>query len=92
MNFPKYKHRTFVSMAETPEKFDETDLADCIGLSIEQAEAVILRMQEDYNGDKAEMVDAINWCILEILRKEILDIKTIVNWYVKKTIEVKNAD
>jgi hypothetical protein len=79
-------------MAETSEKFDETDLADCIGLSIEQAEAVILRMQEDYNGDKAEMVDAINWCILEILRKEILDIKTIVNWYVKKTIEVKNAD
>ncbi len=90
MNHPTYKHRTFVSLSDNPEDFCDMDMVDCIDFSVYQAEAIILQMQAQYESNRPQMSDEINTYTLEAIRKEILDIKTVVNWYFKKSKEGEN--
>jgi len=81
MKLPNYSHRSFAGGLDNPEKFDITDLVDSIGLSIETAEAVLLQMQNQYVGECERNTAGTNFSILETVRKELLDIKVLVEWF-----------
>jgi len=89
MDHPIYKHRTFVSTADKTEDFDDIDLIDCVGLSIERAESIILQMQCQFEGHGNISSDAVNFSVLEAIRNELLDIKTVVSWHVQNTLDKK---
>jgi len=92
MNHPNYKHRTFISGSNKLIDFDSMDLADCISLSVEQAESILSQMQLQYLGDRDKASDPDNFSTLEVIRKELLDIKTVVNWYFENNKGVKNHE
>jgi len=87
MIHPNYKHRTFVSGNAESKNYDDMDLIDCIGLSVEQAEAMILQMQDQFSGHGNPSTDSVNFSVLESIRKEVLDIKVVVNWHFQNQLD-----
>jgi len=87
MNTPDYKHRTFVSAADNAEKFDCMDLIDSVNMSVEQAEAIALQMQCQFEGHGNISSDAVNFSVLDAIRKELLDIKVVVDWYAQNNLD-----
>ncbi len=90
MNLPDYHHRTFAGGDNDPKAFDVADLEDSVGLLVEQAEAVILMIQNQYISKNSEVNTArTNFATLECVRKNLLDIKVMVAWFHEK--EIKHA-
>ncbi len=86
MKLPNYEHRIFP--AGTTDDFTLTDLGDVVGQSVEQVDALILQMQSQYiHEDSEKTPDGVNFSVLEVIRKELLDINVLVNWFREKETE-----
>jgi L-rhamnose isomerase len=85
MNNPNYEHRVFAGSPCKLEDYSQIDLVDSINSSVLQSESIILQMQTQFETDHLKLSDEANVYTLEAIRKELLDIKTIVNWYFDKS-------
>lgn len=92
MNHPNHKHRTFISVSGEAEDFGLIDLVDCVLLSTEQASSIISQMETQFLGDRDSVSDADNVATLAVIKKELLDIETVVQWHFNNSKEVKNDD
>lgn len=86
MNQPDFSHRAFDGTADKSKDFDDMNLIDCVGLSVERAEAIILQMQTQFIANVGHVNDASNFSTLEAIKNEILDIKSVVDWFVRNKV------
>lgn len=92
MSGPDYSHRTFDGTTSDFKNFDDTDLVESVCTHTEHIESVILQMQTQYIEGADGLSNSMNFNTLEVIRKEVLDVKAIAEWFANNKVNTQAGE
>lgn len=92
MSGPDYSHRTFDGTTSDFKNFDDVDLIDSICTSVSHIESIIFQMQTQFMEGTGKVNDASNFNTLEVIRKEVLDVKAITEWFANNKVNKQSGE